>query len=145
MRVSEAMSRDVRIVGPEQAIREVAKMMIEIDAGAMPVRDGDRLVGMVTDRDIAVRAVAAGKGPDTPVREVMTSEIKYCYEDEEVDHVAKNMAEIKVRRLPVMSREKRLVGIVSLGDIALRAGSDPAGEAVAGVSKPGGPHDQAAS
>ncbi|TMH65060.1 MAG: CBS domain-containing protein, partial [Betaproteobacteria bacterium] len=119
MRVSEAMTREVRIASPGQSIRDVAKIMDEINAGSIPVGDNDRLVGMITDRDIAIRAVATGKGPDTPVREVMTTEqVLYCYEDEELDHVAKNMADEQVRRLPVVNREKRLVGIVSLGNVA---------------------------
>jgi CBS domain-containing protein len=113
--------------------------MADIDAGAIPVQENDRLVGMITDRDIAVRAVAAGKGPDTPVRDVMSKDIKYCYEDEELDHVAKNMADIRVRRLPVVNRDKRLVGIISLGDVAVKE-EQPAAKAVAGVSRPGGPH-----
>jgi CBS domain-containing protein len=140
MRVSDAMTRDVRVASPGQPIREVAKLMDEIDAGSVPVGENDRLIGMITDRDIAVRAVAAGKGPDTPVREVMSSDVKYCYEDEDLDHVAKNMADIKVRRLPVVSREKRLVGIVSLGDLARKDGGKSAGKTVRAVSQPGGPH-----
>src|SRR3954451_7734516 len=118
MRVSEAMTREVRVANPDQSIREVARIMAEIDAGSMPVGDNDRLVGMITDRDIAIRAVEQGKGPDTPVREVMSSEKGlYCYDDEEVDHVAKNMSQHQVRRLPVVNREKRLVGIISFGDV----------------------------
>ncbi len=144
MRVNEAMTRDVRIATPGQSIRDVAKIMAEIDAGAMPVGENDRLIGMITDRDIAIRAIAQGKGPDTPVREVMSTErVLYCYDDEDLDHVAKNMGEEQVRRLPVLNREKRLVGIVSLGDLANRerkAGS----KAVSGVSKPGGHHSQSA-
>ncbi len=139
MRVSEAMSRDVRLASPDQTIRDVAKIMDDIDAGSVPVSENDRLVGMITDRDIAVRAVAAGKGPDTPVREVMSQEVKYCYDDEDLDHVAKNMGDIRVRRLPVVNRDKRLVGIVSLGDLALK-GEKSVGKAVKGVSQPGGPH-----
>src|SRR5688500_306008 len=142
MRVSEAMSRDVRVADPGQSIRDVAKIMADIDAGVIPVGENDRLVGMITDRDIAVRAVAAGKGPDTPVRDVMTQDVKYCYEDEDLNHVAKNMAELRVRRLPVLNREKRLVGILSLGDLALTQGKKAAGEAVTGVSRHGGPHSQ---
>jgi CBS domain-containing protein len=139
MRVSEAMTREVRLANPAQPIREAAKIMADIDAGAIPVSENDRLVGMITDRDIAVRAVAAGKGPDTPVREVMTHDVKYVYEDEDLEHVAKNMGDIRVRRLPVVNREKRLVGIVSLGDVALK-GERAAAKAVKGVSQPGGPH-----
>jgi CBS domain-containing protein len=142
MRVSEAMTRDVRVATPGQSIRDVAKIMAEIDAGSMPVGENDRLVGMITDRDIAVRAVAQGKGPDTPVREVMSdSQVLYCYEDEELDHVAKNMGSEQVRRLPVVNREKRLVGIVSFGDLAQKEGR-AASKAVKGVTKPGGQHQQ---
>jgi len=142
MRVSDAMTREVRVASPGQSIREVAKIMAEIDAGAMPVGDNDRLVGMITDRDIAIRAVAEGKGPDTPVREVMSTEtVLYCYEDEELDHVAKNMSEQQVRRLPVVNRDKRLVGIVSLGNLAQTEGR-VANKAVKGVTKPSGQHNQ---
>lgn len=143
MRVSEAMSRGVRLANPGQTICDVAKVMAEIDAGVMPVSDNDRLVGMITDRDIAIRAIAAGKGPDTPVREVMSQEVKYCFDDEELEDVARNMGDIRVRRLPVVNREKRLVGILSLGDVALTE-EEAAGEAVSGVSQPGGPHSQSA-
>ena len=140
MRVSDAMTREVRVASPGQSIRDVAKMMEETNAGAMPVGDNDRLVGMITDRDIAVRAVAQGKGPDTPVREVMSSEqLLYCYDDEDLDHVAQNMSEHQVRRLPVVNRDKRLVGIVALGDVA-RSEQKAGGKAVKGVSKPGGKH-----
>ena len=142
MRVSEAMTREVRIATPGQSIRDVAKIMAEIDAGVLPVGENDRLIGMITDRDIALRAVAQGKGPDTPVRDVMSTEqVLYCYEDEELDHVAKNMAHEQVRRLPVVNREKRLVGMVSLGDIAQTEGR-AASKAVKGVTKPGSQHNQ---
>jgi CBS domain-containing protein len=140
MRVSEAMTRDVRIANPGQSIREVAKIMDDIDAGAIPVGENDRLVGMITDRDIAVRAVAAGKGPDTPVRDVMSKDVKYVFDDEDLEHVAKNMADIQVRRLPVVNRDKRLVGIISLGDVAQKEDTQTTGEATAGVSQPGGQH-----
>jgi len=116
--------------------------MAELDTGIMPVREGDRLVGMITDRDIAVRAVAQGRGPDTSVRDVMTDDVKYCYEDDDTDDVARNMADIQVRRLPVLTRDKRLVGIISLGDMAVTEKSGRAGEAVAGISQPGGQHSQ---
>jgi CBS domain-containing protein len=136
------MTREVRIATPGQSIRDVAKIMAEIDAGAMPVGENDRLVGMITDRDIAIRAVAHGKGPDTPVREVMSTErVLYCYDDEELDHVAKNMASEQVRRLPVVNRDKRLVGIVSFGDVAQKE-TRAAGKAAKGVTKPGGAHQQ---
>jgi len=142
MRVSECMTREVRVASPGQSIREVAKIMAEIDAGVMPVGDNDRLVGMITDRDIAIRAVAEGKGPDTPVREVMSTEkVLYCYDDEDLAQVAQNMGDQQVRRLPVVNRDKRLVGIVSLGDVA-QSETRSANKAVKGVSKPGGTHNQ---
>jgi len=144
MQVSQVMTREVRIATPGQSIREAAKLMGELDAGSLPVGDNDRLVGMITDRDIAIRAVAAGKDPNTPVRDVMSAEVKYCFEDEELDHVAKNMADIQVRRLPVVNREKRLVGIISLGDLA-QSEKKAAASAVSGVSRPGGQHTQSAS
>jgi len=144
MQVSQVMTREVRIATPGQSIREAAKLMGELDAGSLPVGDNDRLVGMITDRDIAIRAVAAGKDPNTPVRDVMSAEVKYCFEDEELDHVAKNMADIQVRRLPVVNREKRLVGIISLGDLA-QSEKKAATWAVSGVSRPGGQHTQSAS
>lgn len=143
MKVSEAMTRDVRLAEPNQSIREVARLMAELDIGALPVGDNDRLVGMITDRDIAVRAVAEGRGPDTRVSEVMSPEIKYCYEDQSVDEVCRNMADLRVRRLPVVDRNKRLVGILSLGDLALEGSTqDEAGEALSGISRPGGEHSQ---
>ena len=142
MRVSECMTREVRIANPGQSIREVARIMAEIDAGVMPVGENDRLVGMITDRDIAIRAVAEGKGPDTPVRDVMSTEqVLYCYDDQDLAEVAKNMGQQQVRRLPVVNREKRLVGIVSLGDVA-QSETRSANKAVKGVSKPGGQHNQ---
>jgi CBS domain-containing protein len=134
------MTRDVQLVKPEQPISEAAKLMAKLDIGALPVEENDRLVGMITDRDIAIRAVAHGLGPDTPVREVMSSEhVLYCYEDEELDHVAKNMANEQVRRLPVVNREKRLVGIISFGDVAQKE-TRSASRAAKGVTKPGGQH-----
>jgi hypothetical protein len=83
MRVSEAMTRDVRVARPDQSIQDAAKMMSDVDAGVLPVGENDQLVGMITDRDIAIRGIAQGKGPDTPVREVMTADVKYCFEDED--------------------------------------------------------------
>lgn len=142
MKVSEKMTRNPRVANPEESIREVARSMAELDAGAVPVGEHDRLVGMVTDRDIAVRAVAHGKGPDTKVREVMTGEVRYCFEDDDIDDVARSMGDQQLRRMLVLNHEKRLVGILSLGDIAMGEGPSPAGAALAGVSRPGGAHSQ---
>ena len=144
MQVREAMSDDVQIASPNQSIRDAAILMAKIDAGSLPVGDNDRLVGMITDRDIAVRAIALGKGPDTPVRDVMSADVKYCFEDDDVGKVAQNMADIKVRRLPVLNKNKRLIGIVSLGDLAVADGPANAGEALCGISEPGGAHSQTA-
>src|SRR5262245_25602386 len=129
MKVSEAMTRDVRVANPNETIRDVARVMAEINAGVLPVGENDRLVGMITDRDIALRAVAEGKAPSTKVRDVMSQEVLYCYDDQDVDEVARNMGDVQVRRLPVVNRDKRLVGIISLGDVACTEGGDVAGEA----------------
>jgi CBS domain-containing protein len=135
MQIREAMTRDVQIARPNQPIREVAQIMAAIDAGALPVGENDRLIGMITDPE--------GKGSDTPVRDIMSFDVCYCFDDQELDEVAASMADVKVRRLPVVNRDKRLVGSVSLGDIALA--DDPgevASTALSGVSEPGGEHSQ---
>jgi CBS domain-containing protein len=142
MKVSKVMTREVRLIEPTQTIRDAARLMAEMDTGILPVREGDRLVGMITDRDIAVRAVAQGRGADTLIREVMTDEVMYCFEDDNSDAVERNMADIKVRRLPVLNRDKRLVGIVSLGDLAMNDTAAKVGAAMAGISQPGGQHCQ---
>jgi CBS domain-containing protein len=143
MKVSKCMTRDVQLVNSTQSIRDAARMMAEIDAGALPVGQDDRLVGMITDRDIAVRAVAEGKSPDTPIREVMSREVLYCFDDQELKDIARNMGEMKVRRLPVLNRDKRLVGIVSLGDLARKEEPSLTASAVSNISKQGGRHSQA--
>ena len=117
-KISDVMTRDkVLIVSPDQTIAAAAGLMAQADVGSLPVGDNDRLIGMVTDRDIVLRAVARGLGAETPVREVMTDSIKYCYDDQDVGEVAQNMADLGVRRLPVVNRDKRLVGIVALSNI----------------------------
>jgi CBS domain-containing protein len=142
MKVSEAMTRDVKVANPNWSIRDAAMSMADLDAGALPVGENDRLVGMITDRDIAIRAVAQGKGPDVKVREVMSSDVCYCYEDEDIEEVARNMGDIQVRRLPVVNRDKRLVGIISIGDVAGRTAPDEVGQAIAGISERGAQHRQ---
>ncbi|HEX4172523.1 MAG TPA: CBS domain-containing protein [Acetobacteraceae bacterium] len=144
-RVADVMVRDVKLVSPEDNVRQVAQMMREADTGLLPVTEGDRLIGMLTDRDVAVRLVAEGRDPSqTKVRDVMTADVRYVFEDEELEHVAENMAEQQVRRLPVMNRQKRLVGVVSLGDIAKRR-ERLAGKALSGISSQGGQHSQMAA
>jgi CBS domain-containing protein len=142
MKVSEVMTRDVQTVRPDEPVQQAASFMLSADAGSVPVTDGDRLIGMITDRDIAVRGIAKGYGPDTPVRELMTDEIICVREDEDVDDVASKMSEAQVRRLPVIDDQERLCGIVSLGDLSRDADEDAASEALEGVSEPGGKHQQ---
>src|SRR3954467_7081078 len=142
MKVGEVMTRQVAIAAPDDTLQEAAGRMAELDTGVLPVGEGDRLVGMLTDRDIAIRAVAQGKGPDAKVRDAMTADVKYCFDDEDLDDAVRSMGEQKVRRLPVMSRDKRLVGIVSLGDVAVYADAKQTDAAVSAVSEPGGPHTQ---
>jgi len=144
MEVREVMTRDVRVTSPDDTLQDAAARMLELDIGVLPVGEHDQLVGMVTDRDIAVRGVAKGRGPSTKVREVMSAEVKYCFDDEDVLHVAKNMADIQVRRLPVVNRAKRLVGIVSIGDLATQAKPRVSAEAVRGVSEQSDQHSQSA-
>jgi CBS domain-containing protein len=142
MKVSEAMTRDVRVASPEETIRQAARTMASLDAGVLPVGENDHLVGMITDRDIAIRGIAKGKGPKAKVRDVMTEDVKYCFDDQEIEEVTRNMADIQVRRLPVLNRDKRLVGILSLGDVAISPDGKSAGEALRGISQPGGEHTQ---
>ena len=145
-RVADVMATDVRMASPDDTVQHAAQMMRDADAGALPVGDGDRLVGMVTDRDLALRLVAEGRDPrQTRVRDVMTPEVRYVFEDEDLDHVADNMAEQQVRRLPVVNRDKRLVGVISLADLARRnRGGRLAGRAYRGIAREGGRHTQAA-
>ena len=143
MKVGEVMTRGVEVASPDDTLQKAAGRMAELDTGVLPVGEGDRLVGMLTDRDIAVRAVAQGKGPDTKVSEAMTPDVRYCFEDDDLDDAVRSMGEQKVRRLPVLGRDKRLVGIVSLGDVALSGDCGQTAAAAAAVSEPGGPHTQA--
>jgi CBS domain-containing protein len=137
MQVGETMSKGVRLVSPEDSIQEAASVMRDHDCGALPVRKDDRLVGIITDRDIAVRAVAEGKPvSECTVGEVMTPGIKYVFEDELAEAAAENMSRLQVRRLPVLNREKRLVGIVALADLAVRHGGQAAGNALKRISRP---------
>ncbi|WP_184586993.1 CBS domain-containing protein [Pseudomonas nitroreducens] len=118
MAVREIMSREVRTVSPATTLQEAALLMRQIDVGALLVNDNDHLSGILTDRDLVVRALAEGLDLQTPVSRVMSPQVHYCFEDESVDHVARNMAQIEMRRLAVVNREKRLVGIVSLANVA---------------------------
>jgi CBS domain-containing protein len=138
MKVSEIMSRSVEMVDPNTSVREAARRMRDEDIGALPVGDNDRLIGMITDRDIAVRVVAEGRDPDNAtVREAMSEGIYYCSEDSSVEDAARTMAEHQVHRLPIVDQDKRMVGIVATADIA-RAQGDSAQRAVEGISQPTG-------
>jgi len=140
MNVRDCMSRQVRLASPDDTIQTAAQMMRDTDTGALPVGENDRLVGMITDRDIALRAIAEGHGALTPVREVMTGGIECVFEDDDLRAAADKMGDRKVRRLAVLSRDKRLVGILSLGDIATHDSGRHGAEALSGISEPGGPH-----
>jgi CBS domain-containing protein len=142
MKVSEVMTREVKTVTPDQPAQDAASFMLQANACSIPVIDGERLIGMITDRDIAVRGVAKGYGPDTPVRELMSNDIVCAQEDDNVEDVATKMSEAQVRRLPVIDQDQRLCGIVSLGDLARETNSESAHEALEGVSQPGGQHQQ---
>jgi len=135
MIISEVMTRDVTIVSPDDTLESAARLMEEQDFGSLPVAENDRLVGMLTDRDITIRGVAHGLTPrDSTVREIMSAEIKYVYDDESVRDVANVMGDLQVRRLPVLDRGKRLVGIVSLGDLALTKPTS-AGDALQAIAE----------
>ena len=121
MKVSEVMTAKPQVIRASESVRKAAELLARNNIGALPVEKEDRLIGMLTDRDIVVRVVAGGKDPaKTRVEDVVSDHVKYCYEDEEVEHVAENMHALLVRRLPVMNRDKRLVGIVSIDDIQPR-------------------------
>lgn len=135
--LKDLMSRDVKVVGPDVTIADAAKMMRDGDFGMLPVSENDRMIGTISDRDIAIRAVAEGKGADTKVRDVMSEGIAWAYEDDSVEKAAKLMSERQVRRLPVVDRDKRLIGIVALGDFAVeRSQIEPAAQALSEISKP---------
>ncbi len=136
MQVQKIMSADVHIANPNMTIRDVAREMRAEKIGALPVGENDRLIGMVTDRDIVTRAVAEERSPgNTTVREVMSDGICYVFEDDDVQKAAKIMAEHQVRRLPVLNRQKRLVGVVALADLG-RCGENAAQGALEGISEP---------
>ena len=136
-RLKDVMSRDVKLVTPDTTIREAAAQMRDGDFGMLPVAENDRMIGAISDRDIAIRAIADDKGPATTVREVMSEGICWAFEDDSVEQAAKIMGERQVRRLPVVNRDKRLVGIVSLGDFAVETSDiEPAAEALSDISQP---------
>jgi CBS domain-containing protein len=136
-RISEVMSSDVQTISPDATIEEAAQEMRDGDFGLLPVGDEEQLLGVITDRDIAVRAVAEGRGPSTPVREIMSEDVIWAHEDDSIEEAAEIMSDNQIRRLPVVNAEQRLVGIVSLGDFAVDASDiGPVADALTEISNP---------
>jgi CBS domain-containing protein len=144
MRLGEIMTRDVEVIGSNAPLKEAAAKMKELDVGLIPVCDGDRLTGTLTDRDITVRATAEGKNPSkTKVSAIMSTDIAYCYEDQEIEEAVSLMETRQIRRLPILNRDQRLVGIVALSDLAMHAGqNEMLGETLKEVSRPAAPQRQ---
>jgi CBS domain-containing protein len=135
MKLKDIMSTEVEIVRPDASIQKAAEKMRSLDVGALPVCDGRRLIGMVTDRDITIRATAAGRDPKTTlVRDCLSSEPVYGFEDQDLEDAQTLMEQKQIRRLPVMSRDKELVGIVALGDLAAKVGAAMVGQATQAIS-----------
>jgi CBS domain-containing protein len=135
--LKDLMSRDVKVISPDMTIGEAARKMRDGDFGMMPVAEHDRMIGTISDRDIAIRAVAEGKEGGAKVRDVMSEGIIWVYEDDSVEQAATIMSKHQVRRLPVVNRDKRLVGIVALGDFAVESSEiQPAAKALSEISKP---------
>jgi CBS domain-containing protein len=141
MRVSEVMTRGAECTHPDSTVREAAIRMMALDVGSLPVCENDRLIGMVTDRDVTVRTTAAGADPnDARVRDAMTPDVHFIFDDEDVADAARLMKDKQVRRLPVLSRDKRMVGIVSLGDLAVETQDEQlVGNTLEAVSEPAEP------
>lgn len=136
MNVKDCMTKRVDRFEPDTPIGTIARTMEKDDIGAVLVNDGDRLVGVVTDRDIVIRGLADQIGPDDPVSKVMSKKVLYCYEDDSIEDVAKNMAKNQVHRLAVLNKDKRLVGIVSLGDLSTKGDEAIAAHALCEICKP---------
>lgn len=136
MRVKEIMSKKVTWIGPDMSLQAAAKKMRDLDVGCLPVGKNDRLVGMITDRDIACRGVARGRdAANTTIAKVMSKGITYCFDDQDVKDAAHLMEKKQIHRLPVLNREKRMVGILSVGDLAIHAPNRLTGEVVEAVSR----------
>jgi CBS domain-containing protein len=139
MKIVDVMTRDVRVIQPDRTVRDAARLMDEMNVGVLPVCDGRRLVGMITDRDITVRSTAAGIAPDQhTVREIMTDDVEWCFDDDDVDEIVEIMSRHQIRRIPVVDRGKRLVGIVALGDLATDS-EENASRALRRISTPSEP------
>ncbi|MCI0705054.1 MAG: CBS domain-containing protein [Planctomycetia bacterium] len=142
MKITDVMTQDAVCIRPDATIQEAAGQMKKLDVGALPVCDNDRLAGMITDRDITIRSVAEGHDPRSDrVRDVMTPELVYVFEDQDANEAARLMRQKQIRRLPVLNREKRLVGIISLGDLAVETQNEQlAGATLEAISEPGRPN-----
>ncbi len=140
MKVKEIMTENPKVIQPGTSIKEAAGIMRDLDVGVLPIADGDNMSGILTDRDIVIRAVAEGKDPgEVKAGEIASGDITWCYEDEDVEEVSGKMKKDKIRRLPVVNREDKLVGIVSLGDLAVEGSEEMAGETLEEVSTPNRP------
>lgn len=143
--IKDVMTPNFKFMAPDSPIAQVAQQMRDIDSGFMPLAENDKMVGMITDRDITIRAIAEGKDPaNTPAREIMTAKTYYCYDDQDIEEVCNNMGEIQVRRLPVVNRDKRLVGVVSMGDLAQSASRPNIGQTQQQITAGVQNHKQAA-
>ena len=137
MQVSQILTREVETIRPDTTVREAAERMRSMDVGSLPVCDGRNLLGMVTDRDITIRITAEGRdAATTPVKAAMTPDVSFVFEDQDVQDAARIMREQQIRRLPVLSRDKQLVGIVALGDIAQTGNDRLSGDALGQISEP---------
>jgi len=136
MKAKDIMTRDIFVVSPDTSIQEAAQAMQQQDIGALPVCDGQKILGMVTDRDIAVRAVAKGLHPQTAVGVIMSDDVSYCLVDDELDEVRELMSKKQIRRLPIIDAKRNLAGMISLGDIALRDRDREGGETLENISRP---------
>lgn len=140
MRVFDVMCEQVCMISANASVAEAARAMARDNVGFLPVQEDDRLVGTLTDRDLVLRCLAQNRGADARVRDVMTYDVRYCFEDDDLDAVMDNMAEQQIRRMPVMNMQKRLVGVLSLADAARIYSPTVAGIALSGVTSPGGLH-----
>ncbi|MBA3667179.1 MAG: CBS domain-containing protein [Sphingomonas sp.] len=141
--VRDLMTSDVETIGPDQTAREAAAFMLSADTGSIPVCENDKVIGMITDRDIAVRGVAEGRSPDCRVRDLMSSDVICARDTDDAQSVAQRMSDAQVRRLPVLDQGNRIVGMISLGDLSREGKQEAASQALEGVSASGGQHQQA--
>lgn len=142
MKIADCMSSEVCVASLDHSLQSAAQMMGEMDAGFLPVSQEGELVGIVTDRDIAIRGVAMGLSPAAAIEEVMSDEVRYCFAEDEADKVLETMGLLQVRRLPVLDRDKRLVGVVSLSDLAVNGEAPAAGGALGDIAQPSLQHSQ---